>query len=96
MIGHGEGGADLAARVVSEIRAWEATGGNDAPEPGFRMAVVDSRDLLTADDVRFVVDKPYSRLASPCLLCRSAAVRTLVRSGLQRRRSQGKRDRASP
>jgi protein-L-isoaspartate(D-aspartate) O-methyltransferase len=47
---------------VSEIRAWDATGGNDAPEPGFRMAVADSRDRLTADDPRFVVDKPYSRL----------------------------------
>ncbi|MEU8729338.1 methyltransferase, FxLD system [Streptomyces tendae] len=63
VIGHGEGGADLAERVVSEIRAWDATGGNDAPEPGFRMAVADSRDRLTADDPRFVVDKPYSRLA---------------------------------
>ncbi|MEV5104654.1 methyltransferase, FxLD system [Streptomyces massasporeus] len=62
VIGHGEGGADLAERVVSEIRAWDATGGNDAPEPGFRMAIADSRDRLTADDARFVVDKPYSRL----------------------------------
>ncbi|CAM5549691.1 methyltransferase, FxLD system [Streptomyces purpurascens] len=62
VIGHGEGGAELAERVVSEIRAWDATGGNDAPEPGFRMAVADSRDRLTADDARFVVDKPYSRL----------------------------------
>ncbi|MFD7958439.1 methyltransferase, FxLD system [Streptomyces ardesiacus] len=62
VIGHGEGGADLAERVVSEIRAWDATGGNDAPEPGFRMAVADSRDRLTTDDPRFVVDKPYSRL----------------------------------
>ncbi|MFJ4513875.1 methyltransferase, FxLD system [Streptomyces sp. NPDC088816] len=62
VIGHGEGGADLAEQVVSEIRAWDASGGNDAPEPGFRMAVADSRDRLTADDPRFVVDKPYSRL----------------------------------
>ncbi|MFH9890531.1 methyltransferase, FxLD system [Streptomyces luteogriseus] len=62
VIGHGGGGADLAERVESEIRAWDATGGNDAPEPGFRMAVADSRDRLTADDARFVVDKPYSRL----------------------------------
>ncbi|MGC5039935.1 methyltransferase, FxLD system [Streptomyces sp. DT190] len=62
VIGHGEGGAGLAERVVSEIRAWDATGGNDAPEPGFRMAVADSRDRLTTDDARFVVDKPYSRL----------------------------------
>ncbi|MGJ5751520.1 protein-L-isoaspartate(D-aspartate) O-methyltransferase [Streptomyces puniciscabiei] len=62
VIGHGEGGADLAERVVNEIRAWDASGGNDAPEPGFRMAVADCRDRLTADDPRFVVDKPYSRL----------------------------------
>ncbi|MCW1099110.1 methyltransferase, FxLD system [Streptomyces sp. RS2] len=62
VIGHGEGGADLAERVVSEIRAWDATGGNDAPEPGFRMAVADSRERLTTNDPRFVVDKPYSRL----------------------------------
>ncbi len=56
MIGHGEGGAGLAGRVVSEIRAWDATGGNDAPELGFRMAVADSRDRLTADDARFNAD----------------------------------------
>ncbi|MET9184978.1 methyltransferase, FxLD system [Streptomyces tendae] len=62
VIGHGAGGADLAERVVDEIRAWDASGGNNAPEPGFRMAVADSRDRLTADDPRFVVDKPYSRL----------------------------------
>ncbi|MEU0120177.1 methyltransferase, FxLD system [Streptomyces albidoflavus] len=62
VIGHGEAGAGLAERVVDEIRAWDATGGNDAPEPGFRMATSDSRNLLTAGDPRFVVDKPYSRL----------------------------------
>ncbi|WP_121713732.1 hypothetical protein [Streptomyces sp. E5N91] len=62
MIGHGEAGADLAERVVIEIRAWDATGGNAAPEPGFRMAVADSRERLTPNDPRFVVDKPYSRL----------------------------------
>ncbi|MEU9776603.1 methyltransferase, FxLD system [Streptomyces sp. NPDC047968] len=62
VIGHGEAGADLAERVVGEIRSWDASGGNDAPEPGFRMAVADSRDRLTVNDPRFVVDKPYSRL----------------------------------
>ncbi|MEU7402985.1 methyltransferase, FxLD system [Streptomyces sp. NPDC044948] len=62
VIGHGEAGAGLAERVVDEIRAWDATGGNDAPAPGFRMATADSRNLLTAGDPRFVVDKPYSRL----------------------------------
>ncbi|WP_327669443.1 MULTISPECIES: methyltransferase, FxLD system [unclassified Streptomyces] len=62
VIGHGDSGADLAEHVVNEIRAWDASGGNNAPEPGFRMAVADSRDRLTANDPRFVVDKPYSRL----------------------------------
>ncbi|CAM5465632.1 methyltransferase, FxLD system [Streptomyces microflavus] len=62
VIGHGEVGTDLAERVVDEIRAWDATGGNGAPEPGFRMAVADSRDRLASSDPRFVVDKPYSRL----------------------------------
>lgn len=62
VIGHGMGGAGLAERVVDEIRAWDASGGNEAPEPGFRMAVADSRDRLTAHDPRFVVDKTYSRL----------------------------------
>lgn len=62
VIGHGEGGGDLAERVVSEIRAWDASGGNNASERSFRMATADSRDRLTADDARFVVDKPYSRL----------------------------------
>ncbi|MEW2567828.1 methyltransferase, FxLD system [Streptomyces sp. NPDC047070] len=63
VIGHGKAGGDLAERVVTEIRAWDASGGNDAPEPGFRMAVADSRDRLPVDEALFVVDKPYSRLA---------------------------------
>ncbi|MER5440815.1 methyltransferase, FxLD system [Streptomyces sp. NPDC002790] len=63
VIGHGKGGGDLAEHVVTEIRAWDASGGNNAPEPGFRMAVADLRDRLPVDDARFVVDKPYSRLA---------------------------------
>ncbi|MEU0097290.1 methyltransferase, FxLD system [Streptomyces sp. NPDC006267] len=63
VIGHGKAGGDLAERVVTEIRAWDASGGNDAPEPGFRMAVANSRDRLPVDEARFVVDKPYSRLA---------------------------------
>ncbi|MFI0721896.1 methyltransferase, FxLD system [Streptomyces sp. NPDC021224] len=62
VIGHGEAGALLAEQVVEEIRAWDASGGNDAPEPGFRMATADYRDRLTADDPRFVIDKPYSRI----------------------------------
>jgi protein-L-isoaspartate(D-aspartate) O-methyltransferase len=61
VIGHGESGTDLAKRVVSEILAWDASGGNDVPEPGFRMAVGAARSTLTADP-RFVIDKTYSRL----------------------------------
>ncbi|MFD8589865.1 methyltransferase, FxLD system [Streptomyces sp. NPDC059637] len=62
VIGHGPAGSGLAERVVNEIRAWDATGGNDVPAPGFRMAVGDARDRLTATDPRFTVDKHYSRL----------------------------------
>ncbi|MFG2430374.1 methyltransferase, FxLD system [Streptomyces sp. NPDC048590] len=62
VIGHGEAGRGLAERVVDEIRAWDASGGNDAPAPGFRMATAESRDRLTGNDPRFVIDKPYSRL----------------------------------
>ncbi|WP_435271990.1 methyltransferase, FxLD system [Streptomyces parvulus] len=62
VIGHGEAGRGLAERVVDEIRAWDASGGNDAPAPGFRMTTAESRDRLTANDPRFVIDKPYSRL----------------------------------
>ncbi|MBW1601023.1 methyltransferase, FxLD system [Streptomyces sp. JJ66] len=62
VIGHGPGGADLADRFVTEIRTWDEGWGNAAPEPGFRMAVGDARDQLTAADPRFVIDKPYSRL----------------------------------
>ncbi|MEW2550321.1 methyltransferase, FxLD system [Streptomyces zhihengii] len=62
VIGHGEAGRGLAERVVDEIRAWDASGGNDAPAPGFRMTTAESRDRLTANDPRFLIDKPYSRL----------------------------------
>ncbi|MFG2153193.1 methyltransferase, FxLD system [[Kitasatospora] papulosa] len=62
VIGHGQAGAEIAERTVSEIHAWDASGGNKAPEPGFRMAVAGARDRLTADDARFIIDKPFSRL----------------------------------
>ncbi|MBN3932973.1 methyltransferase, FxLD system [Streptomyces verrucosisporus] len=62
VIGHGSRGADLADRFVTEIRTWDEGWGNTAPEPGFRMAVGDARDQLTATDSRFVIDKAYSRL----------------------------------
>jgi protein-L-isoaspartate(D-aspartate) O-methyltransferase len=62
IIGHGPVGADLAERVVTEIRTWDEGWGNTAPEPGFRMATGDARDQLTAADPHFVIDKPFSRL----------------------------------
>ncbi|NEA56244.1 methyltransferase, FxLD system [Streptomyces sp. SID13666] len=62
VIGHGSRGDALAERVVSEIRDWNAGGGNNAPEPRFRMATGVARDTLTAADPRFVIDKAYSRL----------------------------------
>ncbi|WP_233359355.1 methyltransferase, FxLD system [Streptomyces sp. GMY02] len=62
VVGHGPDGAGLAEQVVGEIRSWEASGGNEVPEPSFRMAVGDARQTLTGRDPRFVVDKPYSRL----------------------------------
>ncbi len=62
IIGHGSVSADLAERVVTEIRTWDEGWGNTAPEPGFRMAVGDARHQLTAPDPRFVIDKTYSRI----------------------------------
>lgn len=62
VIGHGPRAADLADQVATEIGEWERGWGNDAPAPGFRMAVGDARERLHAADPRFVVDKPNSRL----------------------------------
>lgn len=60
--GHGSRAAELADHVVTEIGEWHRGWGNDGPEPGFRMAVGDARDRLTAAEPRFVIDKAYSRL----------------------------------
>ncbi|MFI6985855.1 methyltransferase, FxLD system [Embleya sp. NPDC050154] len=62
VIGHGPRAAALADQVAGEIGEWDRGWGNNAPEPGFRMAVGDARDQLTAADPRFVVDKTHSRL----------------------------------
>ncbi|MGW5820621.1 methyltransferase, FxLD system [Streptomyces noursei] len=62
VIGHGPRAGELAEQVATEIGEWDRTGGNNAPAPGFRMAVGDARDQLTAFDPRFVIDKTYSRL----------------------------------
>ncbi|MEV5413393.1 methyltransferase, FxLD system [Thermopolyspora sp. NPDC052614] len=62
VIGHGPRAAELADRVATEIAEWDRGWGNNAPEPGFRMAVGDARDQLTAAESRFVIDKTYSRL----------------------------------
>ena len=62
VIGHGPRAAELADQVATEIGEWDRGWGNNAPEPGFRMAVGDARDQLTAAEPRFVIDKTYSRL----------------------------------
>ncbi|WP_019629314.1 methyltransferase, FxLD system [Actinomadura atramentaria] len=62
VIGHGTGGQELAEQVVSAITEWDRDYGNSAPEPGFRMATADRRDLLKSTDPRFIIDKTYSRL----------------------------------
>jgi protein-L-isoaspartate(D-aspartate) O-methyltransferase len=62
VIGHGSCSTELADQVAGEIRDWNEGWGNHAPEPGFRMAVGDARNQLTAADPRFVIDKTFSRL----------------------------------
>lgn len=62
VIGHGPRGIELADQVTTEFATWARERGNDAPEPGFRMATADHRDILDATDPRFVIDKPRSRL----------------------------------
>ncbi|WP_414167230.1 methyltransferase, FxLD system [Streptoverticillium reticulum] len=61
-IGHGPRAAELADQVATTISEWDRGWGHNAPEPGFRMAVGDARDQLTAADPRFAIDKTYSRL----------------------------------
>lgn len=60
--GHGSSAAELADHVATGIGEWQEGWGNDGPEPGFRMAVGDARDQLTAAEPRFVIDKDYTRL----------------------------------
>ncbi|MGW1279594.1 methyltransferase, FxLD system [Streptomyces tsukubensis] len=62
VIGHGSRATELTDHVAGEIRDWDEGWGNNAPEPGFRMAVGDARGQLTATDPRFVIDKTFSRL----------------------------------
>ncbi|WP_338595444.1 methyltransferase, FxLD system [Saccharopolyspora sp. SCSIO 74807] len=62
VIGHGPRATELANQVATEFATWARERGNDAPEPGFRMATDAHRDLLEAADPRFVIDKPHSRL----------------------------------
>ena len=62
VIGHGPRATELADQVATEFATWARERGNEAPEPGFRMATADHRDLLEAADPRFVIDKPHSRL----------------------------------
>lgn len=62
VIGHGPRATELADQVATEFATWARERGNDAPEPGFRMATAAHRDRLQATDPRFVIDKPHSRL----------------------------------
>ncbi|GGZ93132.1 methyltransferase, FxLD system [Streptomyces bluensis] len=62
VVGHGSRAAELTDHVATEIGEWDQGWGNDGPEPGFRMAVGNTRDQLTATEPRFVIDKTYSRL----------------------------------
>ncbi|CAL9360274.1 Protein-L-isoaspartate O-methyltransferase [Streptomyces sp. enrichment culture] len=62
VVGHGPRAAELADQVATEITEWDLGWGNDGPEPTFRMAVGNARDHLTATELRFVIDKPHSRL----------------------------------
>ncbi|MER7363252.1 methyltransferase, FxLD system [Nonomuraea wenchangensis] len=62
VIGHGPAAVVLAEQVAASIEEWARDYGNDAPAPGFRMATDAHRDLLKADDPRFIIDKPASRL----------------------------------
>ncbi|WP_461001106.1 methyltransferase, FxLD system [Streptomonospora sediminis] len=62
VIGHGPRATGLAEQVAAEIAEWDQGWGNTAPAPTFRMALGESRNRLRADDPRFVIDKPHSRL----------------------------------
>jgi protein-L-isoaspartate(D-aspartate) O-methyltransferase len=62
--GHGPRAASLARDVADAIREWDRDYGNQAPAPGLRMAPAAHRDLLTAPDPRFIIDKPASRLVT--------------------------------
>ncbi|RKN46663.1 methyltransferase, FxLD system [Streptomyces hoynatensis] len=62
VIGHGPRAAHLADQVAGAISEWHRGWGNNAPQPGFRMAVGDAREQLKAAEPRFVIDKTFSRL----------------------------------
>jgi protein-L-isoaspartate(D-aspartate) O-methyltransferase len=61
-VGHGPRAVSLARDVADAIREWGRDYGNQAPPPGLRMTLAPHRDLLTAPDPRFIIDKPASRL----------------------------------
>jgi len=62
--GHGPRAESLARDVADAIREWDRDYGNQAPAPGLHMAPTVHRDLLTAPDPRFIIDKPASRLVT--------------------------------
>lgn len=62
VIGHGPAATSLAEQVTAAIQEWDRDYGNEAPAPGFRMAIGTGRELLKATDPRFAIDKTNSRL----------------------------------
>jgi hypothetical protein len=55
---------ELEAGIGTLIQQLRGPAGNQAPTPGFRIAPAAHRGLLTAPDLRFIIDKPASRLVT--------------------------------
>ncbi|MCK7621618.1 hypothetical protein MUU72_00435 [Streptomyces sp. RS10V-4] len=65
MIGHGEGGADLAERVVSDIRAWDASPALGSPQQG---VVAVARLALRQDEVACPLPESVESLAQAAVV----------------------------
>lgn len=64
VIGHGPRAIGLADDDAAAIGEWTRDYGTEAPARGFRMATDAARELLTAPDSRFVIDKPRIRIVA--------------------------------
>jgi protein-L-isoaspartate(D-aspartate) O-methyltransferase len=60
--GHGPRALSLSRDMADAIREWDQDYGNQAPAPGARLAPAAHRDLLSAADRRFTIDKPANSL----------------------------------